>query len=144
MLNRHNLPFSEQGKKTKVHFEITKYREKIYCYLIPGVYVLERSSATGKTRLYNLLEQYRKYGLPVSGYTYYDYTQGIKLLDKVRLQDKLIMIDRYGLYNTEFAEEIAELSKKSVILIDCKSIINSELDFRVAYIGMTENVLEIW
>ena len=109
-----------------------------------GIYIFDNQSATGKTRLCKALRDCQKYGEPVASYTYDD-----KLLEmpieRVLVPDKykVIMLDRYDLYEGDGAELIKECADNSIILIDCKG------DFTVCStdewctISMAEDKIEV-
>ena len=97
-------------------FIIDKFRVKVKVNLEPGIYEADNESATGKTWLCNLLKQYHAYGQPVAGYTYNDYKEHLPLPSDV----KLLVMDRYDMYNGAFAKELLALSKTAVVIIDSK------------------------
>lgn len=98
-----------------------KYDVEVNINLDNGIYVFDEKSATGKTRLCKVLKELRKLGEPVIGYTYGDDNLGISLIDITnKVNPKVLMLDRYDMYNGTFNNELAEWSKNAVILIDCK------------------------
>ena len=97
-----------------------------------GLYQLGDESGTGKTRLCNLLIDYGTMGLPVTGYSYRDYVRGQRLHEYRNKGLKMIVIDRYDMYNGEMESDIIELSKECIVLIDCKAIpdIAASMDYK--------------
>ena len=90
--------------------------------LVPGIYYFTSESGTGKTFLCELLKKLQRQGEKVDGYTYEDKENGRNLPDYLKTMDlDVVMIDRYAMYNGEFAEYIIELSERAVVLIDCKT-----------------------
>lgn len=102
-----------------------KYNTKINIALDNGIYVFDETSATGKTRLCNELKELRKLGEPVIGYTYNDDKLGIDLCDLVnRVHPKVILLDRYDMYNGMFDEQIIKWSSNATVLIACKGYLS--------------------
>jgi hypothetical protein len=87
-----------------------------------GVYTFQEDSATGKTWLCETLKKYRGFGDLVDGYSYSDYIRGYRIKDLIGKGLKLVVLDRYDMYNGEMTDEIVELSKECLVLIDCKVI----------------------
>ena len=108
----------------KVVFEIPDGRIKVRFHgnKPNGIYQLGDESGTGKTRLCNLLIDYRTIGKPVVGYSYRDYIRKQQLSDYINDGLKMIVIDRYDMYNGEMVADIIKLSEECIVLIDCKSI----------------------
>ena len=125
-------------------YNLDKYNVAINIQLEPGIYVFDNQSATGKTRLAKLLSEYQAYGEPIVSYTYNDKLRGISLFDFVKdKRYKLIMLDRYDLYNGDYAETIIKLSEDTIILIDCKSEIKNIKDDDWCTIIMTQDKIEV-
>ena len=104
-----------------------KYDVEININLENGIYVFDEKSATGKTRLCKALKELRKLGEPVVGYTYGDDKLGISLIDIIsKVNPRVIMLDRYDMYNGTFNKKFAEWSKNAIILIDCKGDLETE------------------
>lgn len=123
-------------------FVLDGVRVKIKVALQPGVYYFEEMSSTGKTRLYKLLREYAIAGFPVMGYSYSDYKLGIdfRTLVKPGVQ-KLLMVDRYDLYNGMFLEEIKEFAGTGIVLVDCKG--DTELQCSPCFIEMSKDRIEV-
>lgn len=105
--------------------------------------MLNGISATGKTRLYHLLREYRAAKLPVAGYSYSEYMDGLRISQYLNTGLKLIIIDRYDMYNGEMASDIIELSKESIVLIDCKTTLDIIADIEYKDIEMGSDYIHI-
>lgn len=89
----------------------------------PGVYQLDGDSATGKTYLFKLLRGVNKASSmdKVITYTYDDKWLGVKLDELARGKElELVVIDRYDMFLNEYLDEINELGKEAIVLIDSK------------------------
>lgn len=124
-------------------YKVDRYDVKIVVALGCGVYVFDNESATGKTRLCNLLKKYRAFGEPVAAYTYDDMLIDIPITNVlVPGKFQLIMLDRYDMYagNEDLIQACGE---NAIVLIDCKGdspiIKNSEW----CMIEMTPNSIEV-
>ena len=125
-------------------YSLDKYNVAINIDLEPGVYVFDNQSATGKTRLAKLLSEYQAYGEPVVSYTYNDKLRGISLMDFLKDNNyKVILLDRYDLYNGDYAETIIKYSKDAVVLIDCKSELKNIDNDDWCDIVMTQDRIEV-
>lgn len=110
----------------------------------PGVYTFSPFS-TGKTRLANIITDYMKIRDDVLSITYNDYIKFnkgdvIKELANPK-KHKLIVIDRFDLYDTIGEETLKECAKHAVVLIDSKRGIEyaddiAVIDFDEYYIGV--------
>jgi hypothetical protein len=101
---------------------LDKLSIKLHINLEPGVYIFTNYSATGKTRLCNLLKDYMILDDTVLSITYNDvllHKDDTKSYIKPGKQ-RLLMLDRYDLYSGFATEEIKEFSKTGVVLIDTK------------------------
>lgn len=123
-------------------FVLDSVRVKIKVALQSGVYYFEEMSSTGKTRLYKLLREYAIASFPVMGYSYSDYKLGIdfRTLVKPGVQ-KLLMVDRYDLYNGMFLEEIKEFAETGIALVDCKG--DTALQCSPCFIEMSKDRIEV-
>lgn len=126
-------------------FEIDSYAVKIKINLENGIYVFDNESATGKTRLCKLLKEYQAYGEAVASYTYNDKLLG-RSISEIFIPDKykVILLDRYDLYEGEGRELINECAKNTIILVDCKDkfTVTNEEDW--CSIDMTSNKIEVY
>lgn len=121
-----------------------KYDVEININLENGIYVFDEKSATGKTRLCKALKELRKLGEPVVGYTYGDDKLGISLVDLVsKVNPKVIMLDRYDMYNGTFNERFTGWSKKAIVLIDCKGDLEAETCTDWCTIEMQSREIEV-
>lgn len=102
-------------------YRVDGYNIKLIFSLENGVYIFDNESATGKTRLCGLMKKYQSYGEPVASYTYSDLNLGIPI-ESILVPDKyrVIMLDRYDMYEGAGAEKILECAETSIVLIDCK------------------------
>lgn len=122
----------------------TKYNVKISINLENGIYVFDNESATGKTRLYKELKEHTKLGESVFAYSYNDDKLGIDLDKILKSKDfKVILLDRYDMYNGSFSDILIDKSKSSIILIDCKNILNINYDADWCYIEMSSGKIEV-
>lgn len=108
-----------------------------------GIYQFTSLSATGKTRLRKCILQLHSIYPQVTAYSYEDFTRGVDLETIVSRDTKLLVIDRYDMYNTSFHDVINELSKRMIILIDSKSNIYFTDDITPCIIKMTESSIEV-
>ncbi len=93
-----------------------------------GLYAFDVISATGKTRLYNVIKILRELGEPVFGYSYSDWKLGLSTEGMKNV--KLVVIDRYDLFYCKLNKEIKEaVENGAIVLMDCKHDIylNAEL-----------------
>ncbi len=121
-----------------------KYDIEININLDNGIYVFDEKFATGKTRLCKVLKELRKLGEPVVGYTYGDDNLGINLIDITnKVNPKVLMLDRYDMYNGTFNKELAEWSKNAVILIDCKGNFKTDIYIDWCIIKMKPGKIEV-
>lgn len=107
----------------------------------PGIYNFEGDSATGKTYLCNLLKDL-SISESVDGFSLYDsrkfkdlksFIQGRRL--------KLLVIDRYDMYNGAYKKEIEELSETCIVLVDIKR--NNPFYFNTCAISIREDSIEV-
>jgi hypothetical protein len=125
-------------------FSIEDAIVKIRVYGKPnGAYRFKEESATGKSWLCKLLKMYQARGEKVAGYTYSDYTFGLDIGSLLNKGYKLVMIDRYDMYNGKMANEIAKLSDECIVLIDCKTFPNISRICPYKNIEMTQNCITI-
>lgn len=104
-----------------------KYNTEINIDLKNGVYVFDDRSATGKTRLCKELKELRRLGEPVIGYTYGDDKLGINLVDVInKVNPKVLLLDRYDMYNGTFNSQLTDWGKNAIVLIDCKGDLETE------------------
>lgn len=120
------------------------YFPKIYIDLQNGIYLFDNQSATGKTRLCKELRKNEKYGEPVASYSYDDYLLKIPISTVLNPDKyKVIMLDRYDMYNGAGADLIMECKDRCVILIDCKHTLNFSANCDFCFIEMTESTIEV-
>lgn len=122
------------------------YRVEIEIDLENGVYVFDDKSATGKTRLAKELRNLNAFGEDVMSYTFNDIALGRDLKSELLKRPyKVIILDRYDMYNGLGAAEIDSLSDKSIILIDCKSMNGPKIETEYGYcdIEMTADKIEV-
>ena len=102
-------------------FELTFLGVTISIDLAPGIYVFPNMSASGKTYLHDLLRQAGVAGYAVSTYTYNDFLEGRDIMNVFRPEKyKVILVDRYDMFEGNFVEEINKCKDNSVVLIDYK------------------------
>lgn len=98
---------------------------KLNIDLEKGIYVFQPKSSSGKTRLfYELCKRNMVYN-NVYAYTLNDKKKGISPLDYLENPEcKVVLFDRYDMYNGDFSENIIKASRDKIILIDCKTELN--------------------
>ena len=102
-------------------------------------------SGTGKTYLCNAFKYLGSHGYPVRGYDYEDYLDGKYLKSYINNDNvKYIFIDRYDLYTNEFLDDIQELGKNCVVLIDIKRLHVLDIDTLDAEIYLTDNKVVVY
>ena len=125
-------------------FKLDKYSVKIAINLENGIYVFDNESATGKTRLCKLLKEYQAYGEAVASYTYNDKLLGHPISEVLNPSKfKVVILDRYDLYEGDGKELINECAKSMVILVDCKDKFTVTNDEEWCYICMECNKIEV-
>lgn len=110
-----------------------------------GIHTLSSDSATGKTRLFNLLrEQEICRKEPIGTYTYEDKLRGIPI-ESVLIsgKHKLIMLDRYDMYEGYGASLIRKCAKTSIVLIVCKGRFTVSDEDEWCDITMTADHIEV-
>lgn len=124
-------------------FNIDIYNVAIDINLDNGIYIFDNESASGKTRLCKLFKRYQAYGVPVSAYTYNDYCIGLPIENVIDRKFKVILLDRYDLYEGIGAELIRQCARDSIILIDCKGnfTVTNEDDWCI--VNMTQDRIEV-
>lgn len=121
-----------------------KYRVAINIELSNGVYVFDDYTATGKTRLCKELKELQRSGEAVVGYTYGDDKLGINLIDVFeKLNPKVLLLDRYDMYNGSFNNEIVKWSEQAIVLIDCKGELKVDCDTDWCAIEMAADKIEV-
>lgn len=125
-------------------YKNNRYDIEINIDLENGVYVFDEKSATGKTRLCKELKELRKLGEPVIGYTYGDDKLGISLVDITsKIKPKVLMLDRYDMYNGTFNKNLDEWAKDTIVLIDCKGDLETEISTDWCTIEMGAKEIEV-
>lgn len=125
-------------------YQTSKYATEIDIQLNNGIYIINSDSAIGKTRLCKELRKQQKYGEPVASYTYDDRLLGMPIENiLVPNKYKVIMLDRYDLYEGEGAEGILKCKDNTIILIDCKGEFTVSVDDEWCDINMTEAKIEV-
>lgn len=126
-------------------FIIDKYSPAVYVDLDNGVYQFDCYSATGKTRLYELLKEYNRAGESVVAYSYNDWVLGLDLKSVLsRFKPKLIIVDRYNMFNTEYHQELESAGKESIVLIDSKEMLKFGEYDRVCGINIQPDKIEVY
>lgn len=126
--------------------QYTGFRTDIIINLENDIYQFAPNSATGKTRLFNLLKSYRHGDQSIVLYTYNDYINKVNLGEVLKeVKDiRLIFIDRYDLYFNSFAEDIQNYRDKSIILIDSKRALEFNDVYTMCGINMSESLIEVF
>jgi len=110
-----------------------------------GIYLFEDQSASGKTRLCKAMRMYQAYGEPVASFTYQDLQMGYPTIESVLDSDKyrVIMLDRYDMYEGLGADLIRKCAENSVVLIDCKYNFSVSNTDEICFISMTTDSIEV-
>lgn len=121
------------------------YRINIDIYLENGVYVFHKQSATGKTRLAKELRDLQAYDRDVASYTYNDKLLGVDISSCFQQQYKVILLDRYDMYNGDGADLIKAYEDKAIILLDCKDMRGPQIacDYEICFVDMTDTRIEV-
>lgn len=124
--------------------KITGRRVELIFNLSNGIYLFDDQSAIGKTRLAKVMSKYAAYGESVASFTYNDKLRGISLESFLSSTNaKVILIDRYDMYNEDAYEEMINKSTESVILIDCKGNFSVTDKYEMCLLKMTPNEIEV-
>lgn len=122
----------------------SKYGVTIRIDLPNGVYEFNEDSATGKTRLCKELKELQRLGESVIGYTYGDDRLGINLIEVFnKIRPKVLVLDRYNMYNGTFNNEIVKWSADTIILVDCKGDLQIDCKADWCTIEMTADKIEV-
>ena len=113
--------------------------------LNPGVFVLDDTSATGKTYLANLMRKYSDNTSVLSVYSYGDYLKGLDIGYNVTKQTKVLFLDRYDMYyEYEHSEELANFANSGIIvLMDCKRVESYPEECGLATIKLSQEGIEV-
>lgn len=109
-----------------------------------GVYVFDNMSATGKTRLAKLMHEFRVQGMPVASYTYDDKVLGRDISKVFDKKYKVVLLDRYDLYNGTGKKLIQARKDDCIILIDCKQGTKIQCLKKICYIDMTLDWIKVY
>ncbi len=109
------------------------------------VYQFDFESATGKTRLYNVVKSYQRSGYRAAAYSYNDLQDGVDFISVVnKVNPLLLVVDRYDMFSDMYHEELLELSKKCIVLIDSKEILPFGEYYLACSIEMTPTMIEVY
>lgn len=130
--------------RCEIVVSLTKYNPKVIVNLENGLYLFDNKSSTGKTRLFKCLRDNQKYGESVASYSYDDYLLGVPI-EKVLVPNKykVIMLDRYDMYNGTGKDLILSCSSNTIILLDCKKGLNFGVDYEICYLDMMDKSIEV-
>ncbi len=125
-------------------YRIDKYNVLVDIQLNNGIYIFDNESGLGKTRLTKLFKKYQAYGEPVVAYTYNDKLIGVDIASVLNPQKyKVILLDRYDMYEGDGAELILKCAENSIILIDCKNDFSVTVDDEWCTINMEKDKIEV-
>lgn len=120
------------------------YSTEVNIHLESGVFVFDEKFATGKTRLCKELKELRKLGEPVIGYSFGDENLGINLVDLCdKVNPKVLLLDRYNMYNGMFNDAIMKWANDTIILIDCKGNLKLDIEADWCTIKMGPRIIEV-
>lgn len=109
-----------------------------------GIYQFCCESATGKTRLYDVIKSYQHTGCNVTAYSYTDLQDGLNLEEVVnRIHPQLLLIDRYDMFNDMYHESILRVSENCIVLIDSKDVLTFSDYYTTCEINMTPTAIEV-
>ena len=125
-------------------YRTDKYNVELVFNMENGLYVFDNQSATGKTRLCKEIREHQKYGEPLASYTYDDFLLGIQI-ESVLIPGKykVIMLDRYDMYEGVGAELIRECANDSIVLVDCKWNFTVSNEEEICFIKMEPYKIEV-
>ncbi len=104
-------------------YKTNEYYVSVNIQLENGVYTLPNESAIGKTYLAKVLREYSNIGEPVLSLTYYDFNDGVDLRYYTSKKDyKVLLLDRFDMYNDKFEDIIFELGRHMIVLLDSKLV----------------------
>ena len=109
-----------------------------------GIHTFQNESSTGKSWLAEQLQILHRMGEPVMSITYNDVLDGVierKL--EISKECKIIMFDRYDMYNGEYLEEMKLLAKNAMLLVDCKYGIVHLLEELSCEIQCSKDLIEV-
>lgn len=109
-----------------------------------GIHTFQPESSTGKSWLAEQLQNLHRMGEPVMSITYNDVLDNVvdRKLEAAE-KCKIIMFDRYDMYNGEYLEKMKSLAQKSMILVDCKMGIVHLLDELSCEIQCSRDLIEV-
>lgn len=109
-----------------------------------GIYQFCCESATGKTRLYDIIKLYQRARYNVIAYSYTDLQDGLCLGEVInRIHSKLLLIDRYGMFDDMYHENILKVSENCIVLIDSKNVLTFNDYYTTCEIIMTPTNIDI-
>lgn len=90
------------------------------------------------------LRKNQMYKENVTSYSYNDYLINIPI-ESVLIPNKykVVMLDRYDMYNGVGKDLISACKDSTIILIDCKKGLNFVVDYEFCYLEMTDSLMEI-
>ncbi len=100
------------------------------------LYVFNSESGTGKTYLRKVLEKCHVYGKPVSAYSYETALLGLRPLDVCKPTDKLVVLDRYEMYQDEYDDDVCTLAENTCVLADTKICAFLPVPYRLCTLHM--------
>ena len=124
-------------------YEYTGRGFKVEINLEPGIYVLSNMTSTGKTLLCNLLKDFNAYGEPVNGYTYNDYLSKRHINIYAKQGIKVLMLDRYDMYNGVYKEIIKSLANDTIVIVDCKNYMDIDYDYDLCDIRFDHRYIKV-
>jgi hypothetical protein len=108
-----------------------------------GIYSMGLKAASGKTYLYKLLSSTADENNAIClTYPNYRYVDSLYEL-AVKLNSKIIILDRYDMYVNTFKDDIIRLKDSNVILLDSKHGTDFDQHVNECIVRMRDNVLEV-
>ena len=108
-----------------------------------GIYCFRPESGCGKSRLSSILKNYYFIDRPVISFTYKDLLLGIPISDLIKPgEQKILMLDRYDLYNGMLKKQIIEFAKTGVVLLDVKGL--PKVPCVYCFMEMDEGIINVF
>ena len=125
---------------------MSEYNMRVRFYAERYRYLLGYDGGTGKSYLYSILSGYRQLNKNrILLFTKSEYYREDDIIDEIeKFTGDIIMLDRFDLYYTDDIINAINNKDNCIILIDSKdTAVANKLKARLAYINMTERIIEV-